>query len=84
MKKINISILEVPTNQDNKLINSMYLTAQPLYRKINIEFNQLHRIVSSDYRQYSPFRFIGGIKVGENWNNMDQDLIILDIDDGLH
>lgn len=84
---INISYLEVPLDPKNPnmtpLKDQMYLTAEPLYKNINMEFAELHRMVSSDFRQYSPFRFIGKKKTSENWNNTDQNLIILDIDDGL-
>jgi len=84
---MNISYLETPLDPKNPnmtpLKDEMFYTAQPLYKNINIEFNQLHRMVSSDYRQYSPFKFIGRKKISENWNNSEQDLLILDIDDGL-
>ena len=40
-------------------------------------------MVSSDYRQYSPFFFKDGTKKSENWNNENQNILILDIDDGL-
>ncbi len=81
---INISFLNIPLNEDmTPLKDKMYLTAEPLYKNIELEFNQLHRMVSSDFRQYSPFKFIGRKKTSENWNNSDQNLIILDIDDGL-
>lgn len=81
---INISYLNTPLTQDAaKLKDSMYLTADPLYKNISMEFNDLHKMVSSDYRQYSPFVFVAKTKKSENWNNINQDLIILDIDDGL-
>lgn len=81
---INISYMEVPHKLGmTKLKDAMYLTAEPLYINKDIEFNQLHRMVASDYRQYSPFRFIGGVKQSDNWNNANQNLLILDIDDGL-
>ena len=82
---INISYLNIPLNigNDVKLNDSMYWTAEPLYKNTNIEFDQLHKMVSSDYRQYSPFRFVNKKKTSENWNNTDQNIIILDIDDGL-
>lgn len=84
---INISILEVPLEEnmkDNTPLNKkMYLTAQPLYKNISTDWYKLHRIVKSDFRQYSPFIFNGGIKNSENWNNHNQNILILDIDDGL-
>lgn len=84
---INISFLSTPLDPDNitmiPLKEQMYLTAQPLYKNTNIEFTQLHRMIQSDFRQYSPFKFIGKTKVSENWNNSEQNLLILDIDDGL-
>lgn len=81
---INISYLNVPLEIENapKLKDAMYLTAEPLYKATQLEFTQLHRMIQSDYRQYSPFRFIGGKKVSENWNNSQQDLLVLDVDDG--
>lgn len=80
---INISFLDVPIEEELKLKDAMYLTAQPLYKNINIHFSNLHKMVKSDRRQYSPFIFNGGVKKSENWNNDKQDIIILDIDDGL-
>lgn len=81
---INISYLGVPLDRgDIKLVDNMYITAEPLYKSKQIPFNQLHRMISSDYRQYSPFRFIGGKKISDRWNNSEQNLLILDIDDGL-
>lgn len=81
---VNISYLEVPIQQgDIKLKDNQYITAEPLYKNIDIDFNELHRMVASDYRQYSPFVFIGNTKLGDNWNNTKQNLIVLDIDDGL-
>ena len=81
--KINLSILEVPINLADKLNDAMYLTAKPLYKNINTEWKNLHRIVRSDFRQYSPFEFKNATKKSENWNNDKQNLLILDIDDGL-
>lgn len=61
----------------------MYITAQPLYKNIDIDFFKLHRIVKSDKVQYSPFEYSNNKKIGENWNNDKQNILILDIDDGL-
>ena len=89
MKKYNLSYLEVSLedqleNWDNsQLVRNMWLTAQPLYKNIDIEFNKIIDIVKSDYRQYSPFEFADNKKISENWSNDKQDLLILDIDDGL-
>ena len=77
--KINISYL----NAEVKLKENMHITAQPLYKNYEIDFNNLHRLVSSDFRQYSPFVFSTGIKKSDNWNNEKQNILILDIDDGL-
>lgn len=86
--ELNISYLELPLYENGQILNTklkdaMYYTAQPLYKNIKIKFEELHKIVKSDYRQYSPFEFKDGIKKGENWSNDNQNLIILDIDDGL-
>lgn len=81
---INISYLNTPLESDDlKLNENMWITAKPYYKNKNIKFEQLHRIVSSDYRQYSPFFFKDGTKKSENWNNENQNILILDIDDGL-
>lgn len=87
--QVNISVLEVPLDyqmnkwDESKLKDNMFLTAEPLYKNINIEFSKLIDIIKSDYRQYSPFTFKDGIKKSDNWSNENQDLLILDIDDGL-
>lgn len=81
---INISYLNTPLEGDDlKLNENMWITAKPYYKNKNIKFEQLHRMVSSDYRQYSPFFFKDGTKKSENWNNENQNILILDIDDGL-
>jgi len=87
--KCNISYLEVPLAyqlkkwDDSKLKENMFLTADPLYKSIEIEFEKLIDIIKSDYRQYSPFEFAGKTKKSDNWRNDNQNIIILDIDDGL-
>lgn len=95
--KINISVLEVPLEfqglngnsldldkfNNSKLNKHMYLTAEPLYKNFDIEFEKLIDIIGSDYRQYSPFEFVDNIKKSENWNNDKQNIIIFDVDDGL-
>lgn len=80
---INISYLQVPIEDNRKLKDVMFYTAKDLYRNIKIEFTELHKLVKSDYRQYSPFIFKENTKKSENWSNELQQLIILDIDDGL-
>ena len=81
---INISYLNTPLEgEDLKLNDNMWITAKPYYKNKNIKFEQLHRMVSSNYRQYSPFLFKDGTKKSENWNNDNQNILILDIDDGL-
>lgn len=94
---INISFLNVPLDvqglngkdldlekwNNSKLKDLMWLTAQPLYQNVDIEFSQLIDIVKSDYRQYSPFEFKDKTKKSENWQNDKQNLLILDVDDGL-
>lgn len=96
---VNISYLEVPMENmgvnaktskidldrwnNSKLKDNMWITAQPLYKNINIEFNKLPNIFVSDYRQISPFEYKGGMKNKEKWKNPKQNLLILDIDDSL-
>lgn len=82
-KEFEIFKNEIKKNNEIKLKDSMFMTAKPLYKNKEIEFEQLHRMVSSDNRQYSPFSFSDGIKKSENWNNENQNILILDIDDGL-
>jgi len=85
---MRISYLQVPLKEDGKYVDTklkdaMWMTAEPLYKSIDIDFKQLHRMVTSDYRQYSPFEYANNQKLSENWNNDNQDLLIFDIDDGL-
>ena len=81
---VNISYLEVPMSHGFlKLKDAMFLTAEPLYKSKVIDFKNIIDIVKSDYRQYSPFVFKDGKKISENWDNSNQNLVILDIDDGL-
>lgn len=77
---INISVLE---SKEGVLKDNMWITAKPLYQDKTIPFDKLHRLTSSDYRQYSPFSFTDGKKNSDNWCNDNQNILILDIDDGL-
>jgi len=87
--KYLINYLEVPLDyqlekwENSKLKDNMFLTAEPLYQTKEIEFTELHNLIKSDYRQYTPFEFMGGKKRSENWSNENQNLLILDVDDGL-
>jgi len=81
--QVHISYLEVPMDLKVKLIDAMYLTAEPIYQTKTIEFGNLHKIVQSDYRQYSPYTFNNGKKIRDNWSNNEQNIIVFDIDDGL-
>jgi len=77
-KEKNKRLFEYKNLKDN-----MHITALPLYKNIEIEFNRLHILCKSDYRQISPFCFNEGIKKSDNWSNENQNIIIFDIDDGL-
>lgn len=77
--QINVSYLK----GDKVLKDNMWLTAKPLYRNIDIDWEDMHKLVTSDYIQYSPYYYQNRIKKGENWNNDNQNLLIFDIDDGM-
>ncbi len=51
------------------------------YIKIDTPFENIFRVVSSDYRTYSAGFFKDNYAKNENW--MGQEMLILDIDDGL-
>lgn len=51
------------------------------YGHYQIFWDDLKKVVNSDFIQYSPFKFENGIKVGDNWNNDSQNLLIFDIDE---
>lgn len=93
---VNISYLEVPLYlTDKPLREVMHLTGaynpeykhseeeHPKYKNINIEWNKLHSIINSNYRQYGPYLYVDGIKRKSSWNNDLQNLLIFDIDDGM-
>lgn len=88
MRTINISFTEIPLLDkdgnylDIKLRDNMHFTKYNWKNK-SIPWNNLHRMVSSDYRQYSSFKFKDGIKVAENCILDDVSFLCLDIDDGL-
>ena len=76
--------MQVPHEQGmTKLKDAMWITAEPLYKQVQVEFENLNRMFMSDFRQISPFDYYSGIKKQENWRNENQNLIILDIDSGL-
>lgn len=81
--KCNLSYIQVPHDIDSKMKDAMWITAEPLYKKESIEFSKLFRMFQSDYRQISPFDFMNNTKLGENWDNSRQNIVIFDIDDGL-
>lgn len=81
---VNISYLEIPISDNTEsLKDSMHITAQPLYKNIDIDFHNLHNLCKSDKRQVSHFSFFSGLKKSENWDNDNQNIQIFDIDDGL-
>lgn len=51
------------------------------YKSEDVDFEKLHRVVQSDYRLYSAGTFETGFAKNDNWRG--QELLILDIDDGL-
>lgn len=61
----------------------MWYTAQPFYKNVDIEFNSLEFLVISDYVQISPYYYKHKQKNSDGWSNSRQDLLILDIDDGM-
>ena len=85
---VNISYTEVNLDfqlscwDNSKLRDNMWMTKDG-HKNINIEFDKLIDIVKSDYRQISPFNFKDGVKKSDNWSNENQNLLILDIDDGM-
>ncbi len=85
----SISLIEVPLDfqeknfNNSKMKDNMWITAEPLYRNITVEWEKLLGLFKSDYRQLSPFMYKNNIKLGENWSNQNQNLLILDVDDGL-
>lgn len=87
--KYFLNVLQVPIEfqlkqwDNSKLRDNMWLTAEPLYKHYFKEFEELIYVIQSDYRQYSPFNFKDGIKKSENWSNENQNLLILDVDDGM-
>jgi hypothetical protein len=73
---VNVSYLKA-----HKILKeNMWLTAKPLYKNIDIEWEDMCKLVSSDYIQYSPYKYKDRIKKGINWSNENQDLLIFDID----
>ncbi len=51
------------------------------YKELSVSFDNLFRVVQSDYRLYSAGIFKDNFAKNDNW--IGQDLLILDIDDGL-
>ncbi len=51
------------------------------YKTIEVEFENLYRIVQSDYRLYSAGEFKDNFAANKNW--VGQDIFVLDVDDGL-
>lgn len=76
---VNISYIEF----EDVLKNNMWYTAEPFYKNIDIEFDSLSDLVCSDYRQVSPYYYKFRQKNTYGWCNSRQNLLILDIDDGM-
>lgn len=73
---VNVSYLKA----HKKLKDNMWLTAKPLYKNIDIQWEDMCKLVSSDYIQYSPYKYKDRIKKSINWSNDNQELLIFDID----
>ena len=79
-----ISISETPLQMNNQIKVRDEQWRKKLksnYSIRDVSFDNLHRVVSSDYRTYSAGEFTDGYAKNDNW--VSQDLLILDIDDGL-
>ena len=61
----------------------MWYTAEPFYKNIDIEWWEMEEFVRSDYRQISPYYYKHRQKNKSGWCNSRQNLLILDIDDGM-
>ncbi len=81
MFKISISESPLVENQTKVRDERWRTKLKSGYREIEVSFDKLYRVVQSDYRLYSAGTFNDNFAKDENWTG--QDLLILDIDDGL-
>lgn len=84
MSKISISETPLTLNPNDqiKVRDEIWRTKlKSDYREIEVPFEKLFRVVQSDYRTYSAGVFKNNYAKNENWIN--QELLILDVDDGL-
>ncbi len=81
MSKLTISESPLCANQIKVRDKSWRRNLKSNYLKIDTPFENIHRVVSSDYRTYSAGFFKDNYAKNENW--LGQEMLILDIDDGL-
>ena len=76
------SFLAMPKTDPNKVIISASKDITKGYKKLNVSFDDLYSLVTKDGFMYSAGTFKGGHRNKENYKQ-EQNLIIIDIDDGL-
>jgi hypothetical protein len=53
------------------------------WRNKEVEWNKVYRITNKSNVQYSPYKWNNGVKKPKQFDNSKQDIIVLDVDDGL-
>lgn len=75
---VNISYLK----GSKPLKDNMWITAEPIYQNVDIEFEELCTKIMDSHIQYSPYWYPNKKKESSDWSNSKQNLIIFDFDDG--
>jgi len=75
---INLSFLKLKGN-----IVDNYEQTKKGWRSKQVLWTDVYKLMTNSKIQYSPFTWRNGYKTMDNWSNNNQDIIVLDIDNGL-
>lgn len=75
---VNISFIKLKGN-----VTDNYELTKTGWKNKDVHWKNIHKVMYNSTIQYAPYTWRNGYKTYPNWNNQDQDCIILDIDDGL-
>ena len=75
---INLSFIKLKGN-----VKDNYLDSLKGFRNKDVNWDDLHKVLGNSKIQFSPYMFRNGCKTGVNCIRDKQDMVVLDIDDGL-
>ena len=76
-------IVRISYKQTKGKVTENYTKTLRGWHSKNVEWKNIHKVISKDSIQYSCYEWNNGVKIGKTFNRENQNCIILDIDDGI-